>query len=116
MQKFENKPFIGQSSYYLIQCKITHSYGMNLPNSQSPTSEILSIPFIEEDTLNPTHLHTAEDQINYFIASNTEPQYSGFSNTVNLNNSAYSNARYNKIKKLKTFYCRTLNPKYVTLY
>ena len=53
MQKVENKPFIGRSFYYFKECKNTHSYGMNLPNSQSPTSEILSIPFIEEDILNP---------------------------------------------------------------
>ena len=34
---------------------------MNLPNSQTPTPEILATPFLEEDTLNPTHSPTVDN-------------------------------------------------------
>ena len=55
IQKAENKLFNGKSSYYLIECKSTHSDGMNLPNPDSATPEMLSTPFTEENTLNPAH-------------------------------------------------------------
>ena len=60
IQKAENKLFNGKSSYYLIECKSTHSDGMNLPNPHSATPEILSTPFTEENTLNPAHWPNVE--------------------------------------------------------
>ena len=71
---------------------------MNLPNSQTPTPEILATPFLEEDTLNPTHSPTVDNQINSFVSSDTEPQDPGFSDTFNLIESAYSNVKHKKIK------------------
>ena len=113
IQKAENKPFNGKSSYYLTECKNTHSDGMNLRNSLSRTPEILSTPFIEENSLNRTHSPNVEDQINSFVSSGTKPQDTGFSDTFNLHT---AHKVMSNIKKSKTFYYKTLKPKYVNFY
>ena len=75
---------------------------MNLSYSQSPTPEILAIPFIEENDLNPTHSPTVEDQVNSFVLSATEPQDTRFSNTFNIIDSTYKNVKYQKNQRRST--------------
>lgn len=58
LKTMDFKPSNGKSPYYLIECKSILSGGINLSKSQFPISEILTTPFIEEDTLNPTHSPT----------------------------------------------------------
>ena len=74
IQKAENKLFNGKSSYYIIECKNTHTDGMNLPNPHSATPEMLSTPFIEQNTLNLAHSLNVQDQINSFFSSDTKSQ------------------------------------------
>ena len=109
IQKTENKLFNGKSSYYLIECKSTHSDGMNLPNPHSATPEILSTPFTEENTLNPAHWPNVEGKS--ILLSQVTQNLKIFSVTFNLNNSAYDNVKYKKIKDvlpldIKTGICK----------
>ena len=59
---------------------------------------MLDDEFIEEDTLNPTHLPTVKDQTNYFVSRDTKPQDIGFSGSFNTIDSTYSNVQYKKVK------------------
>lgn len=99
MRKFENKPFNGKIYYFIIECENTLCDSMNLvPSSQSCTPETLATPFIEEDMLNRIHSPTAEDQVNSFVSSDAESQDAGFSETLNLIDSACSNVKYQTVK------------------
>ena len=45
---------------------------------------------MKEDTSNPTHSPSVEDQINSFVSGDTEPQDIEFSKTSDLIDSVYS--------------------------
>ena len=51
----------------MAKVPIPNREGMNVINSQSPIPEMLATPFIEADTLDPTHSTIFDDQIVFCI-------------------------------------------------
>ena len=92
--KIKNKPSNNRNSYYLID------NSTDIADSQPPILTITNTPIVEKNVNVDNSLNSVPDQIDSFISSDTEPDATEFSDTLDVIDNAYKNIKYQKIKDI----------------
>ena len=89
-----NKPSNNRNSYYLIDDST------DITDSQPPILTITNTPIVEKNANLDNNLNSVPDQIDSFISSDTEPDATEFSDTLDILDNTYKKIKYQKIKDI----------------
>ena len=87
----KNKPSNNRNSYYLIDDST------DITDSQPA---ILNTPIVEKNVDLDNNLNSVPEQIDSFISSDTEPDATEFSDTLDVLDNTFKNVKYQKIKDI----------------
>ena len=90
----KNKPSNNRNSYYLIDDST------DITDSQPAILTIANTPIVEKIVDLDNNLNSVPDQIDSFISSNTEPDATEFSDTLDVLDNTYKKVKYQKIKDI----------------
>ena len=90
----KNKPSNNRNSYYLIDDST------DIADSQPPILTITNTPIVEKNANLDNNLNSVPDQIDSFISSDTEPDATEFSDTLDVFDNTFKNVKYQKIKDI----------------
>ena len=89
-----NKPSNNRNSYYLIDDST------DITDSQPPILTITNTPIVEKNANLDNNLNSVPDQIDSLISSDTEPDATEFSDTLDILDNTYKKVKYQKIKDI----------------
>ena len=92
--EIKNKPSNNENSYYLIEDST------DITDLQPSILTITNTPIVEKNVNPHNSLNSFPDQIDSFISSDTEPDATEFSDTLDVIDNAYKNIKYQKIKDI----------------
>ena len=90
----KNKPSNNRNSYYLIDDST------DITDSQPAILTIANTPIVEKIVNLDNNLNSVPDQIDSFISSDTEPDATEFSDTLDVFDNTFKNVKYQKIKDI----------------
>ena len=90
----KNKPSNNRNSYYLIDDNT------DITDSQPPILTITNTPIVEKNANLNNNLNSVPDQIDSFISSDSEPDATEFSVTLDVLDNTFKNVKYQKIKNI----------------
>ena len=96
----KNKPSNNRNSYYLIDDST------DIADSQPPILTITNTPIVEKNANLDNNLNSVPDQIDSFISSDTEPDATEFSDTLDILDNIFKNTNYQKIKDILLKYIK----------
>ena len=94
----QNKPPNNRNSYYLLDDTA------DITDSQPPILTITNTPMVEKNANLDNNLNSVPDQIDSFISSDTEPDATEFSDTLDILDNIFKN--YQKIKDILSKYIK----------
>ena len=90
----KNKPSNNRTSYYLIDDST------DITDSQPAILTVANTPIFEKNVHLDNNLNSVPDQIDSFISSDTEPDATEFSDTLDVFDNTFKNVKYQKIKDI----------------
>ena len=90
----KNKPLNNRNSYYLIDDST------DITDSQPAILTIANTPIVEKNVDLDNNLNSVPHQIDSFISSDTEPDATEFSDTLDVLDNTFKNVKYQKIKDI----------------
>ena len=90
----KNKPSNNRNSYYLIDDST------DITDSQPPIITITNKPIVGKNANLDNNLNSVPDQTDSFISSDTEPDATEFSDTLDVLDSTFKKVKYQKIKDI----------------
>ena len=96
----QNKPPNNRNSYYLLDDTA------DITDSQPPILTITNTPMVEKNANLDNNLNSVPDQIDSFISSDTEPDATEFSDTLDILDNIFKNTNYQKIKDILLKYIK----------